>query len=53
MAIEVWNALCDGNGGMDWGGLQLLVELYGIEDVEGLVMRLKVIKAHKPPQKET
>lgn len=36
-------------GGIDWQGLDLVTELFGITDVEGLVQRLAVIKLHKPP----
>ena len=49
LAIQAWNLLTNGNGGLDWGGLNFVVELLGITDVEGLVNRLAVIKLHKPP----
>jgi len=50
LAMRVWNMLANGMGGLDWSGMPLAVALYGITDVEGLLHRLQVIKAHKPPQ---
>jgi hypothetical protein len=53
MAIEVWNLLHNGMGGLDLGlGLEHAVAYFGVRDVRGLVDRLRVIKAHKPPQGE-
>lgn len=48
MAIRVWNLLCDGNGGLDFSGLPLVVEWLGVTDVDGLLHRLAVIKTHDP-----
>lgn len=39
-------------GGLDWSGLDVVVEKYGIEDVDGLLDRLLVIKTHTPPKDE-
>lgn len=50
IAIAVSNALQNGMGGFDWNGLPILVEYYGIDDVEGLIDRLLVIKNHRPPK---
>lgn len=50
MAIRVFNALSGEMGGIDWAGLPIFIALWGIEDVEGLIDRLLVIKSHKPPQ---
>lgn len=44
----MWNLLADGMGGVDWAGLPLLAGLLGIDDVDGLVVRLEVIKTHHP-----
>ena len=33
-------------GGIDWAGLPLVVGLLGIDDIDGLVVRLQTIKAH-------
>lgn len=52
LAIEVWNHLSNGQGGIDWAGLPFVVELLGISDVEALIHRLKVIKAHRPPEQD-
>ncbi|MDY0748502.1 hypothetical protein SNE35_28640 [Paucibacter sp. R3-3] len=37
-------------GSIDWSGLPLAVAIYGVVDIEGLVMRLQLIKSHKPPE---
>lgn len=47
-AIRVFNALSNGMGGISWDGLETLATLYGVEDVEGLIERLIVIKTHEP-----
>jgi hypothetical protein len=47
-ALDVWRLLHNGSGGLDWAGLPFVVDLYGIQDVEGLVHRLGVIKTHQP-----
>jgi hypothetical protein len=49
-AIQAWNALANGSGGLDWAGLPLIVELLGVSDVEALLTRLLVIKSHKPKE---
>lgn len=49
-AIRAFNALANGQGGLDWAGLPLVCEWLGVEDVEGLLERLAVIRAHKPPE---
>lgn len=41
--------LADGTGGVHWAGLDFAVELFGVEDVEGLLHRLLAIKQHAPP----
>lgn len=45
----MFNALANGMGGLDWAGLPLVCAWMGVEDVDGLVQRLLVIKTHKPP----
>ena len=49
LAMRTWNMLANGMGGLDWAGLPLAVALFGIDDVEGLLYRLQVIKSHRPP----
>lgn len=53
LAIQAWNLLANGSGGLDWGGLDFVAELLGVRDVEALVHRLGVIKLHKPPAQGT
>jgi hypothetical protein len=48
-AIKGWNLLANGSGGIDWAGLQLVVALLGVADVEAFVDALLVIKTHRPP----
>lgn len=40
-------------GGLDLDWVGLLAEKYGIEDVDGLIDRLIVIKMHRPPEGQT
>lgn len=44
--------LSNGSRSIDWSGLDLAVELYGVADVEGLLARLLVIKSYTPPKSE-
>lgn len=52
LAICAWNYLTDGQGGIDWSGLELIASTLGIDDLEDLMHRLLVIKLHKPPGKD-
>lgn len=52
MALAAWRLLANGHGGIEWAGLEVVVELLGVRDVEGLVRRLGVIRTHRPPQHE-
>lgn len=47
MAIRVFNGLTNGMGGLDWAGLPLLCAYHCVNDVEGLMHRLLVIKSHR------
>lgn len=49
MAIQAFNLLANGMGGVDWAGLDVVVEMLGVRDVEGLVHRIGVLKLHRPP----
>lgn len=51
IAIEVFGYLANGYGGIDWAGLDTVVALLGITDVEGLLHRLKTIKQYRPPER--
>jgi len=50
--IRSWNMLSNGSGGIDWQGLPLAVEMFGIDDVEALIDGLLVVKTHKPDVQE-
>jgi hypothetical protein len=45
----VHTALKDGNGGLAWAGLPVLVEWLGIDDVAGLLHRLVLMKSYRKP----
>jgi hypothetical protein len=49
-AIRAWNYLADGTGCIDWAGLDIVVALLGITDIEGLLQSLLTIKLHRPPE---
>lgn len=40
-------------GGIDWSGLPLVCTWLGVQDVEGLLHRIEVIQAHKPPEEDS
>lgn len=48
MAIRAWNLLNNGQGAIDWAGLDLVAALLGVQDIEALINRLLIIKSHKP-----
>jgi hypothetical protein len=43
LATHVWNML----GGLDWAGLPVAAELYGITDIDSLVRHLIVIRDYR------
>lgn len=53
-ALQAWNHLATGMGGIDWQGLPIVAELLGYADaeLELLLHRLHVIKTHKPGAKD-
>lgn len=44
--------LGNGMGGIDWSGLEVLAARFGVEDIEGLIDRLEVVKNHDPKREE-
>lgn len=48
----MFNLLADGNGALDWQGLPLICGWLGVQDVEGLMHRLTVIKTHRKPKED-
>lgn len=50
-AIDAWNLLNNGMGGLDWAGLPIVCEYLGTDDPEGLIDRLGVIKQHQRKRK--
>lgn len=43
LAIRAWNLM----GGLDWAGLETIADMLGIDDVEGLIVRLAAIRDHQ------
>jgi hypothetical protein len=52
LVSRCWNMLHNGSGGIDWQGLPLAVEMFGVDDVEALIEGLLVVKTHKPEVEE-
>jgi len=48
--MNVYAMLKTDMGGLDWAGLPLAYAYHGARDVEGLIHRLLIIKAHRPPK---
>lgn len=48
LAVQGFNLLANGMGGIDWAGFPLVVALLGIDDIELFIHRLLVIKRHTP-----
>lgn len=46
--MQVFNATATGNGGIEWQAVPLFAAFYGVQDIEGLIDRLLVIKSHRP-----
>lgn len=53
MAIQAHNLLANGMGGIDWAGLPYACAWLGIDDVDGLMTRLLVIKTHRTDLRRT
>ena len=49
LALRAWALLANGMGAVDWSGLPVVAAYLDVDDVEGLVDRLHVIKTHKGP----
>lgn len=47
-ALRVAAMLANGMGGLDWSALPLACRVHAVRDVELLIERLQVIKAHRP-----
>lgn len=52
LATKVYALCANGMGGLDWSAVPLQAARYGVDDVEGLLDRLEVIKLHRRPEKE-
>jgi len=45
LSVEAWNTL----GGLEWAGLEVVAEMLGVRDIEGLVADLTVIRDFQSP----
>jgi hypothetical protein len=50
IAFRAYSLLANGMGGIDWSGLPVVCAWLGVQDIDGLLHRIAVIKAHKPPE---
>lgn len=50
-ALKVAAMLANGMGGFDWCALPLACRVHAVRDIELLIERLQVIKAHRPDAK--
>lgn len=50
--MRAYALLHNGNGGIEWAGLEFVVGLLGVDDVEALIDRLYVIKTYRKPEKD-
>lgn len=44
--------LSNGMGGIDWAGLPMACAYFGVRDVDGLLLRLMVMKTYDPSAKD-
>lgn len=52
IAARIARLAANGMGGYDWRGVELLAEVFGVQDVEMLIERLGVIKAYESPNQQ-
>lgn len=46
-SVRVWNMLTDGQGGVNWSGLEVACALFGVDNIEQVLHNLCTIKTHK------
>ena len=51
IAFRAYSLLANGMGGLDWAGLPTVCAWLGVQDVDGLLWRLSLIKSHRPTTK--
>jgi hypothetical protein len=50
--MRAFSMLADRQGGLDWAGLPLVAGWLGVQDLDGLLHRLSVIKLYQRPNAE-
>jgi len=50
LAQQGWRILGTAQGDIDWRGLEIAVELLGVQDLDTFVRHLLTIKHYKPPE---
>ncbi|MCZ8073849.1 MAG: hypothetical protein O9341_06925 [Paucibacter sp.] len=48
--MRAFSMLADRQGGLDWAGLPLVSSWLGVQDLDGLMHRLNIIKLYQRPQ---
>lgn len=43
IAVQAWNLM---DGSIDWAGLPVIAEMYGVVDIESMIARLGAIRVH-------
>lgn len=50
--MRVFSMLADRQGAVDWDGLELVAAWLGVQDLDGLLHRLSIIKLYQRPNAE-
>lgn len=53
LAIEGFQMLSNGMGGIDWAGLPIVAALLGVADLEAFARHLITIKTYRPDKADT
>ena len=53
LAIEGFQMLSNGMGGIDWAGLPIVAALLGVADLEAFARHLITIKTYRPDKVDT
>jgi hypothetical protein len=48
--MNIYALAANGSGGLNWEAVPMLAAWVGVQDVEGLMHRLAVIRLHRKPE---